>query len=266
MKKTKKIIITILCIVAMLTSLTLVSFADVVDKGSYTFDTNTGEVTAKFQSVEMERYPLPIEDGSIVHNGYFTTIGTTPNFQLDVTLISPVNEKTITMSFPYPDVTKMYEVSFGGGVYTVRLSPSLQNEDGSIYYLLQTISYTVEGNFGYFYNDFTALVVERPTPQASQSITDYVVRQKNQEINNLNFNLNIERENLRYYQNELEKSNEALEQGNWFMSFFDGMANAVLKFVTTIGSFQVGGISLISVISTAIIVIVLFIIIKVVRA
>lgn len=256
MKKTKRIILVAFTIVALVATLSITAFADIIDKGAYTFDTTTGVVTPKSQTITMERFPLPTDDGYIYHNQNFTTLGNESNFQFHITLKSS-SGTDITFAFPTPDITKDYYLEFKGGDFEVRLLPLLRNDDGTWLYRLQTCNRTLEGNFSNFYEDFQAVITYQPTPQAQQSITDYTVSIRDRDYNDLASRYEQTRE-------ELNEANGALEQGNWLFGLFNGFFAGIANLLSTIGSFEIAGISLSVLIAVVVISVLAFFVIRLV--
>lgn len=259
MTKTKKTIFVALTIVSLVTTLTITSLASVVDKGPYSFETTTGEVFPKTQTITMERYPLPTEDGYTYHNQHFETLGNESNYQLSITLKAPseTDGTDITFAFPFPDRTKNYCLEFKGGDFEVWLSPQLMLPDGRYLYHLQTINKTLEGNFGNFYEDFEAVITYQPTPSAYDSIVDYTVSKYEYDYNVLLGKYEQTAEELRVAQ-------EGLEQGNWLFRLFDGFISGIGNFLETIGTFEIGGIALSAVIALVVIAVVAFFVIRMV--
>lgn len=279
MKKSRKIIIVTLSVVVLLCSTLLSSFA-------YTYDRETGVVKPSTQEITLA--PLLI-DGTYTYTNTFRQISNRSQVLMLFEIMRPNNpydpivsytigfyrpyeytQNAMTQpNFVYNSTTGTSTSSFTFEVFvddrdfigpvrpqdfTHRIRIEDMTDD-------TWLSYAAERG-----EPITIRISEFPTPTGYNDISTYVSSLKDERINQLlgeNENLN----NLVYiYEAEINSLNEALDNRNALYTLMSGLTDGTTEFLMRIGQWEVGGISLSSILVVAVSAAILFWIIKVARA
>lgn len=295
MTKIKKIIFVCTTIVVLLVSTCLAPLA-------YTYDKNTGvtpdelildlypvgsdgDFRRQFQTVgarsqilllfELYKPDRPLDQPPNWTLGYYNT----PNYT--------VHGVYTPLSAP---ITDLFSHIFDFNVYVTPLT------DNKYTVIIEAVNWNPNVDSG-DYQYLTVRVKQYPTPNGYNDIIKHyggvidnyadLINQADTTIQDLSNQLDTAIDEKVYYQeryNDIADENETLkngnlalqelvenlenqlDQGNWLFRMFDGFGSAITNFISIVGQWSVGGVTLMSVFVVAVVAIVLYIVIKVVRA
>lgn len=294
MSKTKKIILVCTTIVVVLVSTCLAPLA--YTYSDYGVEPDTYSFTINKESPSPSTDPFPDR-----YRLNFSTRGSRSQLLLlfevrlsDRPLTEPANWTMAYTNITNYTVNNLYRPTVtASGSTTDRVTlfdcyvTSTPSSTTSSYSISFEITNMLSGSAIYNDTQITLTVKQYPTPKGYNDVISYLTTQKQNTIDSLTQTNNtlsnhleqaydrlneaeIELENkterIQNLENRVTSLTTQLDQGNWLFAMFDGFGSAITNFISTIAQWGVGGVTLMSVFVVAVVAIVLYIVIKVVRA